>query len=347
MLIQVDGSFHDATGQGGFGVNLEAGELGLTDEVGDSLDVLTLITAGDDGGAVVRPALEFVGHGWGSDLVGFVLTSQGSRISPSRDIRSAPQKMDTVMDTDEVTTQLRKLREGAGLTPARLATFGAVMSALGTSDATEATQRLLAALQQLGAAPEVEALRVDYGLDLHAHLTRPPSTREVRWLGQRREGYAHVVGRDVKTLARWSDRAVKELRSLLIDDTFTGKLYVVAAVDDGRIAGISVIEERPSAAGAGTEVTKRESTDLENPSDQPSIPALIYAMPRDWQPSSLHMAVVFRGQRPDHVWAGTSETLITVPFGAERHELTIDEGGSAACRFVKPSRRVVYVMGWV
>lgn len=261
-------------------------------------------------------------------------------------MRSAPQKMDTVIDTDEVTTQLRKLREGAGLTPARLATFGAVMSALGTSDASEATQRLLASLQQLGATPEVEALRVDYGLDLHAHLTRPPSTREVRWLGQRREGYAQVIGRDVKTLARWSDRAVKELRPLLIDDTFTGKLYVVAAVDDGRIAGISVIEERPSAAGAGTEVAKRESTDLENPTDQPSIPALIYAMPRDWQPSSLHMAVVFRGRRPEHVWAATCDTLLTVPFGAERHDLTVDESGTAACRFVNPNRRVVYVVGW-
>ncbi len=250
------------------------------------------------------------------------------------------------MDTDEVTTQLRKLREGAGLTPARLATFGAVMSALGTSDATEATRRLLAALQELDATPEVEALHVDYGLDLNVHLTRPPSTREVRWLGQRREGYAQVIGRDVKTLARWSDRAVKELRPLLIDDTFTGKLYVVAAVDDGRIAGISVVEERWSAGGVDSGVTRRESTDLENPSDQPSIPALIYAMPRDWQPSSLHMAVVFRGQRPDHVWAATSETLITVPFGAERHMLTIDENGTAACRFVRPSRRVVYVVGW-
>ena len=68
MLIQVNRSFHDATGQSGFGIDLEAGELGLTDEVGNSLDVLTLVTAGDDGGAVVRPALEFVGHGWGSDL---------------------------------------------------------------------------------------------------------------------------------------------------------------------------------------------------------------------------------------------------------------------------------------
>jgi len=197
--------------------------------------------------------------------------------------------------------QLRKLREGAGLTAGRLAKFGSVLSCLGTSDASEGVARLISALAELGDTEEARALKVDYGLELDVLLERTPTPREVRWLGDRRSGYAEVIKRDVKTLARWSDKAVADLRPLLIDDTFRGNLYVVAAVDGDRIAGITIIQEDLEEQPDG--IKRRTSTDLENPSEDPSIPALVYAMPRDWRHASLHMSVVIRRERPDRVWA--------------------------------------------
>lgn len=41
-------------------------------------------------------------------------------------------------------------------------------------------------------------------------------------IDERRSAYADLLGRDVKTLARWSERAAAELRGHLLADTFTG-----------------------------------------------------------------------------------------------------------------------------
>lgn len=64
--------------------------------------------------------------------------------------------MDTVADQqqDPVLAQLRKLREGRGLTEGRLKASGAVMSALGTSDALVGLSRLRNALDVLGDGEE-------------------------------------------------------------------------------------------------------------------------------------------------------------------------------------------------
>src|SRR4051794_11582904 len=103
------------------------------------------------------------------------------------------------MDTDDpVLRQLRKLREGSGLTVDRLSRSGAVMSALGTSDPDEARQRLLAAISELGDTDRARALKVDLAIDLDQLIEREPVSREREWLGDRRSAYADVVKRDVK-----------------------------------------------------------------------------------------------------------------------------------------------------
>ncbi len=79
-------------------------------------------------------------------------------------------KEDTALDTDEALAELRRLREGRGLTADRLRACGALMSALGTADATEGVDRLRQALGQLGPAPRFVALQVDLGLDLSADV---------------------------------------------------------------------------------------------------------------------------------------------------------------------------------
>lgn len=251
--------------------------------------------------------------------------------------------MDTHQE-DPVLAQLKKLREGRGLTEGRLQAAGAVLSALGTSDPLEGMRSLTQAIAALGDGDKPRALAVDFGLDLADHLEREVSPRERDRLGERRSGYGSVVARDVKTLARWSDAALRDLRASLISDTFTGHLYVIAAVEGDRILGISLIEEDLGQDGG---VVDRRSTELPNPSRGPSIPALIYALPRDWRPASLRMAVVFKGRaRPQVVQASVSSTLLNVSFGEERYSVPVDGDGTAACRFERPGRWSVYSLSW-
>jgi len=253
--------------------------------------------------------------------------------------------MDIAVDTngDLVLGQLKKLREGRGLAEGRLQLAGAVMSALGTSDPAEGLQRLIAILNDQEDGEKLRALRVDFGISLADYLLRHPTPRERDWLGDRRSGYAEVVGRDVKTLARWSDAEVADLRARLISDTFNGNLYVVAAVDGDRIAGITVTEEDLGQEG---DAIKRRSTDIANSSEGPSVPALIYVFPRDWRPAMLHMAVVFRWEsKPSQVWAAQCDSLIELPFAVERYPLEIQDD-TASCRFEGPRRDRIYCIGW-
>lgn len=250
--------------------------------------------------------------------------------------------MDIEQQQDVVLAGLRRLRERRGLTTARLAREGAVLSALGTSDPEHGLARLHAALDTLGDGSRPWALRVDFGLDLDRLLKRRPSTRELDLLGDRRAGYAETIGRSVKTLARWSDEALAELRASLIDDTFTGNLYVVALVKDLRIVNLSLIEEDLADA---REPTSRRSTDLPTGGGDPTIPALIYAFPRDWRPSKLQLAAVFRGAKPLLVHALAAHGFLELPNG-RREPLAVDSEGVAACSFFRPSRSLLYGIAW-
>jgi hypothetical protein len=248
------------------------------------------------------------------------------------------------IDADPVLAALRKLREGAGLTIERLARSGALMSALGTSDPETGRQRLIEAVAALGDTDRSRALKLDLGLDLAVLIGREAVIREREWLGDRRGAYAEAIGRDVKTLARWSDRAVIELRGHLIADTFTGHLYVVAAVDGDRIVGTTMIQEPLDATEQG--ITKRKSLELQNPETGPSMPCLIYAYPRDWRPASLTLAVVFRsGPYPADVWGTYTDNMLKLPFGEKRYPLTL-KGDTATCKFVKPRTDQVYGVWW-
>lgn len=161
-------------------------------------------------------------------------------------------------------------------------------------------------------------------------------------MATRRAGYAEVISRDVKTLARWSDAAISDLRELLLRDTFTGHLYVVAAVDDDHIAGITLIQEDPGQPEGAP--TRRVSTDLENPETGPSLPCLLYAYPRDWRPRSLTLAAVFRKNVPSKGYAFTSEMLIQVPC-VRRQPVPFD-ADTLIARFPAPETRLIYGIGW-
>lgn len=262
---------------------------------------------------------------------------------PLPDRRFNPQVLDTKLDIDEATAQLRKLRERAGLTPRRLASCGSLLSALGTSDPAEGAERLANTLFGLPDTPGNRALRLDYGLALTELLKRAPTADERANLGRRRASYADLIQRDVKTLARWSDAAIDELRPLLISDVVTGDLYVVAAVDGERIAGINITERIEQPDGT----IKHETTELPNRTPGPTPPMLIYALPRDWQPSTLHLAVVFRRDtRPNTVEALYAEHMVTLPITPHRYPIDVDADGTASYRIPNPSRNTVYGMIW-
>lgn len=242
---------------------------------------------------------------------------------------------------DRALDQLRKLREGSGLTAARLASCGDLLSVLATSDPAAGVDALREKLDQLPDDDKRRALSVDLGLDLPVLLGREPVPREVRYLGERRNAYAAVVSRDVKTLARWSDVAALELRRTLLTDRVTGCVTVIAAVDGGRVAGITL--RRP---GGATSEAEELADSFENHCPDPSLPCLIYAFPRDWKPSELRLAVAFRHTPyPSTVWAVVAPTFFELVFAEERYPLPLQEGMVMA-RIERPRRDRLYGIFW-
>ena len=246
------------------------------------------------------------------------------------------------MDTDQALADLKKLREGRGLSADRLANYPALLAALGTSDPGEAYQALRLILERLGDSDRTRALKADFGLDLEDLLQRSPSGRERDYLGERRSGFAGVVGRDVKTLARWSDRTLAELRAQLITDQFDGQVVVAAGVKDRRLAGIEVMryekEDEHLSSGRNIGYT--------NPEPGPSLPMVLYGFPRDWRPQSIRFAIAFMDDDyPKQVWALAADSVLDVSFGHERFELEIDDG-MVRCRIDNPRRDQLYGVWW-
>ena len=246
------------------------------------------------------------------------------------------------MDNDQALTELRKLREGRGLTADRLTTCPNLLSAAGTSDATEALQVLTAILERIGESERVRALKVDFGLDLASLLGRVPIDREIGLLGQRRAAYAEVVGRDVKTLARWSDRALGELRAQLITDQFDGHVVIAAGVKHRRVTGVEVMRyEREDE-----KFTSGKNVGYQNPEEGPSLPLVLFGYSRDWRPIDIRFVVAFMDEDyPRVVWALVADGVLDVSFGHERHPLEIDDG-MARCRIENPRRDQLYGVWW-
>ena len=182
------------------------------------------------------------------------------------------------MDNDPILSELKKLREGRGLRADRVAECPAVMEAIGLDEPSKVVTAIGLVLDGLGDGDRVRALKVDFGLELEKLLARRPSTREIDFLGDRRAAYAEVVGRDVKTLSRWSSRTLQELRAQFVTQPFRGLVIVTAGVQNRRLTGIDAItfERDDETRSHG------QSTAITNPSDGPSLPAVIYGIPYGW-----------------------------------------------------------------
>ena len=187
------------------------------------------------------------------------------------------------------------------------------------------------------------ALEVDFGLNLDRHLGRPPVSREVQWLGERRAGLSRVLGRDSKTLARWSDQLVAELRDRLLTDYFDGHLVVAAAVRGGRVLGCTLARFQAS----DPRIQDGKTQHLDNPSQGPSPNCLIYGYPRDWRPATLTLTVSFldEGPLPGRVWAVVADSFFSAIFGEERYAL-VPQLGTAVCRVERPRRDRLYGICW-
>lgn len=245
------------------------------------------------------------------------------------------------MDTDQILDELKKLREGRGLRADRLAESPALIDAIALDDPAKAKTALGLLIGNLGDGDRVRALKVDFGLELEELLGRRPTTREIDFLGDRRAAYAEVIGRDVKTLSRWSTRTLKELQAQFVAETYRGHVIVTAGVQNNRLAGIDVITfERDDETRS-----QGQSTAITNPADGPSLPAVIYGIPYGWEPASLTFIVMFLDETPERIWAVVADSLANVSFAHERTELTLD-GNVAKCRIDEPDQGLLYGVWW-
>jgi len=245
------------------------------------------------------------------------------------------------VDTDRTLTELKKLREGRGLRVDRLAESPAVLSSVGTSDTVEGLQTLREITRRMGDSDRTRALRVDFGWDLEELLGRPATGRELDYLGDRRSAFADLVQRDVKTIGRWSNQAIEELRSQLITDQFDGNIIITAGVNGRRVTGVEVMRYEAS----DTDWKHGTNTAYTNPEDS-SLPLVLFGYPRDWKPLSIRFVIAFmEGDYPEEVWALVADSVLDVGFGHERHALEIDDG-MARCKIENPRRDQLYGVWW-
>lgn len=244
-------------------------------------------------------------------------------------------------NSDPVLEQLKKLREGRGLTPERIAKSPAVLDALGETSGVEAQEELLRVLAGMDDGAGTRALTVDFAIDLEELLGREPTTKERDFLGERRSTYATLIGREVRTLQRWSDKALRELRGLLGSETFHGQVLVTAGVQNGRLAGIEVMRfER-----ADSTRSRGRNEGYTNPTEGPTPPLLLYGLPVDWSASSIEFVVMFLDEQPGEAWAIAADDVNDICFAAQRFPLDIEDG-MVRCRFDNPRNDQVYGVWW-
>ena len=249
---------------------------------------------------------------------------------------------DTRDPADPVLTELKKLREGPGLTIDKLQSSPALMQALRASTPAEAHEQLTLELLRLPDTLRSRALRVDLGLDLEELLGRPPTPRERDLLGDRRSSYAEVVQRDVKTIGRWSNRAVRELRASLESDHFDGHIIVAVGVQHRRLIGIEVMryERDDESLSHGT------NEGYTNPADGPSPPMVLYGYSQpEWKPAAIHFAITFMDEAPTRAWAIAADNLNDIAFGHQRFDVDVHDN-TIRCRIENPKRDQVYGVLW-
>lgn len=238
--------------------------------------------------------------------------------------------------------ELKKLREGPGVTVERLQQSPALMGALGATSPADGFERLTLELLRMPDSQRTRALRVDFGLDLEDLLGQSPTPRERDVLGDRRSSYATVVDRDVKTVARWSNRAVAELRAQLESEQFDGHIIVACGVQKHRLVGIEVMRYEKK----DTNLSRGVNEGYTNPAEGPSPPMVLYGFSkRDWQPSAIQFAVTFFDELPMRAWAIVAADISDICFGHERFDADVDDR-MIRCRIENPRRDQVYGVWW-
>lgn len=260
-------------------------------------------------------------------------------------------------EVDPVLVQLKKLREGAGLSLERLVAAPAVLALLSKghghgagaiAEPKAAFDRLVEILTRMPDTDQLRALVVDLGFDLEELLGRPATPREKALLGERRNGYAETIGRDVKTLARWSNKALLELKVLLEAEArhnrqaaFEGHLLITAGVQNRRLAGAEVMRYELSDTDFKHGVTES----FTNPESRHSLPALLYQIPQTWKIHSVRFVVLFTDEQPKDAWALACDSVLDISFGNERFPLDIEDGNTR-CRIDNPRVDQVYGVWW-
>ncbi len=140
----------------------------------------------------------------------------------------------------------------------------------------------------------------------------------------------------MKTLARWSDRACAELRASLIDDVFRGDVYVTGVLVSGRLVGTTLTRD---------EGTNRRTVDGPPVVHNGGPAVLVFALPRDWRPSSLSLALVARQGALDAVELIVAEDFLSLSASGERHTVKVQDD-AAFVRVQRPRLDRLYALWW-
>lgn len=191
---------------------------------------------------------------------------------------------------EDLERELKSLRQGHGLTAARLASCPSLLAALGTGTVNEALQRLLEEINGLGEGVQARALRTAFGIGMP----------DPGILKNRRIGFGAAIGRfDQGTLIGYENAAIRDLAIRLTpkpkpDVSLTG-VYLMRGVYrkyqfDRVVISNAATEEDFSRRGANLELLPL--------SDPPHPQCLIFTVPQNSKISRLYVAVEFLDEPP-------------------------------------------------
>lgn len=242
----------------------------------------------------------------------------------------------------DLVNELRSLRRGRGVTLDKLSRCTAVLDALGTRDALEATKRLTERLESLGDGTKARALKAALGLYGVKYDT----------LTERRGAMVTETDRSADTLENWENEMIEELATLLrsVGKSARSGIVNVTAMIHQRVQKFIVYtwEPYPGATDPAPQIFRNLDTTA------PSMSALIWRFTENLNAARLELSVAFaEDSTPAQVWAASSGTATGLVWGANRTEVERRppdariELPAATTHWDNPEQGVLYCISWL
>jgi len=240
-------------------------------------------------------------------------------------------------DWDRLVRELKSLRQGRGLSLQGLAKCSRLMSALDDPPLQEAHDQVCALVDDLGDDERAVALHNAYAIGMRVPLL----------LMARRTDLHNATGRDIKTIAKYEDQMIEELASRILGTTkrevSDSDIFVVGHLTGTHLDRVTVTVRFKSAPG--DDIAER-SVDYENHSTNHSLPALLYQLPREWEPHRLTLAVLADKNGPvQRYWAAPASELLSLMYAEFGQEIPATDG-QAVMEVTSPKPGIIYAIYW-